>query len=143
MKVEDILKAKGNAVYTVAETSTMRDAVAILGSKNIGAVVVVDTKGAVKGILSERDVVRFAAKESEPYLDKTVSTCMTMNVFTCSQQHTIDELMNLMTQKRIRHLPVVEAGELVGIISIGDVVKRKISQTEEEAAALRDYIAAG
>lgn len=141
MKVTDILNAKGVDVFTVGEDDSMRDAVSILGNKNIGAVVVVDDDAGVKGILSERDVVRYAAKAGDGYLQKKVGDCMTKNVFTCSQDQTVDELMGLMTEKRIRHLPVVEKGKLAGLISIGDVVKRKIEQSEQEAEALRDYIA--
>ena len=143
MKVSQILTDKGREVHTVSAETSMREAVDLLGSRNIGAVVVTDSKGAVTGILSERDVVRATAKDSLGFLQKPVSSCMTARVVTCSCDHTVDDLMNLMTQKRIRHVPVVEGGKLTGLISIGDVVKRKLDASEQEAAAMRDYIATG
>ena len=143
MKVEQILQQKGNDVAAVARGSALKEAVEILGSRNIGAVVVTETDGAVCGIVSERDIVRNLAKKGDTQLAGPVDAVMTSNVFTCTINDTVNELLEMMTDKRIRHLPVVEEGKLAGIISIGDVVKRKIEETEVEAANLRDYIAAG
>jgi CBS domain-containing protein len=125
----------------VPDNALVRDAVAALNRFNIGAVVVVDTEGAVVGILSERDVVRLLGRDPAGALDEPVSACMTAKVVTCSRDTPIAELMEQMTHYRIRHMPVVEDGDLKGIVSIGDVVKRKIEETEREAEALREYIA--
>lgn len=141
MQVETILRGKGSLVHTVPEAAKLADAVAILNQHNIGAVVVTDARGRVVGILSERDVVRALAKGLANALDEPVRTRMTATVFTANRTSTVDELMNIMTNKRIRHIPIVEGGELTGIVSIGDVVKRKIEETVLEAEALRDYIA--
>lgn len=141
MQVETILRGKGSLVHTVPETAKLSDAVAILNQHNIGAVVVTDAKGRVAGILSERDVVRALAKGLAHVLDEPVRARMTATVFTATRATTIDELMNVMTNRRVRHIPIVENGQLVGIVSIGDVVKRKIEVTVQEAEALRDYIA--
>ncbi len=141
MKVEHILQSKGADVFAVSGATSVRDAVAILGDKNIGAVVVKNGDGTVSGIFSERDVVRRLKSEGAAVLDRPVADCMTRNPFTCTRETTLDELMGEMTKKRIRHMPVVEGGRLVGIVSIGDVVKRKIDDIEREAAALKEYIA--
>lgn len=141
MKVEHILSSKGADVFSVTETSKVSEAVEVLGAKNIGAVIVKDQAGKVNGILSERDVVRQLRTEGPQLMDKPVMSCMTANPFTCEKSTTLDELMATMTEKRIRHMPVVEGGKLVGVVSIGDIVKRKIETAEQEAANLRDYIA--
>ena len=141
MKVEQILQSKGADVFSVQDTDTINKAVAVLNEKNIGAVVVQDASQKVAGILSERDVVRHLGARGPEALAMRVSECMTPNPFTCGTETTVDELMARMTEKRIRHMPVVNEGALVGVVSIGDVVKRKINQAEEEAKALKDYIA--
>ena len=143
MKVEQILDQKGTAVEAIARGSSLKDAVKVLGEKNIGAVVVTESDGTVCGILSERDVVKQLSAAGDTLLTGSIENVMTKNVYTCTCQDTVNDLMELMTEKRIRHLPVVEDGKLTGIISIGDVVKRKIEETEVEAATLREYIAAG
>ena len=140
MQVETILQSKGRAVHTVAARATIAEAVDILNSKRIGAVVVIDN-GKVAGILSERDVVRHLGKDWASLASRPVSDVMTKNVVITSSNASIGDLMERMTEHRIRHIPVVEAGELVGIVSIGDVVKRKIEETEQEAIALKEYIA--
>lgn len=140
MKVENILQSKGVEVFAVSGSISVKDAVDLLGEKNIGAVVVKDGGGRVAGIFSERDVVRRLKNEGASVLTRPVSDCMTKNPVTCDRETTLDELMSMMTQKRIRHVPVVEAGQLIGIVSIGDVVKRKIDNIEREAAALKEYI---
>lgn len=141
MKVEQILQIKGAEVFAVSESSSVAEAVGLLGEKNIGAVVVRNEAGAVVGILSERDVVRRLKAEGAGVLGAKVGACMTRNPHTCTPDHSIDDLMAMMTTRRIRHIPVVDGGKMVGLISIGDVVKRKIELTEQEAAALKEYIA--
>jgi CBS domain-containing protein len=140
MQVENILQAKGRAVVTVAARATIAEAVELLNSKRIGAVVV--TEGdKVAGILSERDIVRHLGKDWTALAARPVSDVMTRNVVTTTSAASVADLMERMTAHRIRHIPVVEAGDLIGIVSIGDVVKRKIEETEQEAMALKEYIA--
>lgn len=141
MKVERILQSKGSEVFAVRDASTVGEAVSLLSEKNIGAVVVKDDRGVVVGILSERDVVRRLKTEGAAALKAKVSVCMTRNPVTCAPGDSLDHLMTIMTLRRIRHIPVVQNGKMVGLVSIGDVVKRKIEETEEEAAALKEYIA--
>lgn len=140
MKVEQILQSKGAQVFAVSGDAKISEAVKILNDKNIGAVVVKNGRD-VAGILSERDIVRQLKQDGGAALERPVSACMTKDIFVCRRDTSIDELMAQMTERRIRHIPVVENGALVGLISIGDVVKRKIQHAEQEAAALRDYIA--
>jgi CBS domain-containing protein len=141
MIVANILSTKGSTVFTVKQDARVADAVEILNAENIGVVVVVDDKGTAVGILSERDVIRHMTADTATILLSPVTKCMTANPVTCTSETTIEEVMQLMTARRIRHIPVVDNGTLAGLISIGDIVKRKIAQAEEEAAALRDYIA--
>ena len=141
MQVENILQSKGRAVTTIAARATIAEAVELLNSRRIGAVVVVNDTGKVAGILSERDVVRHLGQDWAALAARPVSDVMTKAVVTTGRHATVAELMERMTEHRIRHIPVVEAGELVGIVSIGDVVKRKIEETEQEATALKQYIA--
>ena len=141
MKVEHILHAKGADVYSVSKASSVKDAIEMLGDRNIGAVLVRDDKGAVAGIFSERDVVRRLRREGPTVLQRSVSECMTANVLSCDPEMDLDDVLTMMTEKRIRHLPVLRHGELVGLVSIGDVVKRKIDLAEQEALALKEYIA--
>ncbi len=141
MQVENILQSKGRAVHTVSAQARIADAVALLNSHRIGAVVVVDQGGEVAGILSERDIVRKMGNDPTTFLQTRVADCMTKAVVTGTRTDTVDSVMEKMTQHRIRHLPICEDRALVGIISIGDVVKRKIEEAEQEALALREYIA--
>ena len=142
MQVENILQSKGNAVHTVRRSARIAEAIGLLNTHRIGAVVVVNAGGEVAGILSERDIVRKMGDDPTRFLQTTVDQVMTAKVITCSRQDTIATVMERMTQYRIRHMPIVEAdGTLCGIVSIGDVVKRKIEETEQEASALREYIA--
>jgi CBS domain-containing protein len=140
MQVENILQSKGRAVITVTAGSTIAEAVELLNAQKIGAVVVVDGKKVV-GILSERDVVRHLGKDWGALASRPVSDVMTKAVVSVSRFATVADVMERMTEKRIRHMPIVDNGELVGIVSIGDVVKRKIEETEQEATALKEYIA--
>lgn len=141
MKVEHILQSKGVDVFVVKPDDSITDAISILSEKNIGAVIVKDAAEKVVGILSERDVVRRIGEYGKDALSMRVDDCMTPKPYTCPPETTLDEVMGLMTQKRIRHLPVRDGDRLAGVISIGDVVKRKIEQAEQEAAALKEYIA--
>lgn len=140
MQVENILQSKGRTVVTVSAGTTVAEAVDLLNQKRIGAVVVVDGS-AIVGILSERDVVRHLGTDWSALAHRPVSEIMTSTVVTASRFATISDVMERMTDKRIRHLPIVDNGELGGIVSIGDVVKRKIEETEQEATALKEYIA--
>lgn len=141
MQVENILQSKGMTVYTVLAHAPISEAVQVLNEHRIGAIVVLADNGSVTGILSERDIVHHLSGDPANLLKRAVREVMTSNVVTCGRRTTVDEVMELMTTRRIRHIPVVEEGELVGIISIGDVVKRKIEEAEQEALALREYIA--
>jgi CBS domain-containing protein len=140
MKVANILQSKGGDVYAIAESETLAGAASILAEKNIGALVVKNARGDVSGIISERDIVRKLSVDGAAALGAPVAACMTKRPFTCGLDDTLDDLMNVMTARRIRHLPVVDKGALVGLVSIGDVVKRKIDSAEQEARALREYI---
>ena len=138
--VAAILKDKGRAVETVTGSVALGEVVRRLSQHRIGAVVVCSARGEVTGIISERDVVRMLAEHGAGALTRSASEAMTTDVETCREADTIDELMSRMTRGRFRHLPVVEGGELVGIVSIGDVVKHRVAAVELEASAMRDYI---
>ena len=140
MKVKEILHRKGDAVATVDPSETVGTAVARLAEHGVGALVASADGTHIDGIVSERDVVRAIDTGGAGILDDTVSTVMTAEVHTCGPDDNIDELMRVMTDQRIRHLPVVEAGRLTGIISIGDVVKRRMDELENENRNLTDYI---
>ena len=141
MQVENILQSKGRAVHTLPTGASIAEAVEVLNTRRIGAIVVTTADGKVAGILSERDVVRHLGKDWSSLSSRPVSEVMTKDVVTMSRRATIAEVMERMTERRIRHLPIVDNGELVGIVSIGDVVKRKIEEAEQEANALKEYIA--
>ena len=143
MTVNAILKDKGREVHSLAPTDRVRDAVATLSEKRIGALLVMHEQDRIAGILSERDIVRELAKRGSDVLDESVAAIMTSKVRSCSPSDTIARVMEMMTEGRFRHLPVLEDGTLVGFISIGDVVRRRIGEVEQEAADIRDYVAAG
>lgn len=143
MLVSQILKDKGDMVFTAAPHETMSAVAAQLHARRVGAVVVVGEAGEVVGIISERDIVRALAKDGAAALDQTIDCCMTRDVIFATPAETVDSLLSRMTDRRIRHLPVVKEGRLAGIISIGDLVKWKISEIEAEADGLKQYIAAG
>jgi CBS domain-containing protein len=140
MTVLRILNDKGRKVVTVAPKATIDAIAKTLADKRIGAVLVVE-KGAIRGIVSERDIVRALATYGGAALEKLAEDCMTAKVMTCEPADTINIVMQRMTAGRFRHLPVVENGKLAGIISIGDVVKRRIEDVEKEANQIREYIA--
>jgi CBS domain-containing protein len=141
MQVEHILQSKGSEVVTVSARARIAEAIQVLNGRRIGAVVVVEDDGQVDGILSERDIVRRMGDDPTTFLQTLVGDCMTRKVVTCARLDTIAGVMETMTRNRIRHLPVVEGGRLVGLVSIGDVVKGRIEEAEQEALALREYIA--
>jgi len=141
MLVDTILQTKGVTVHTLPQSDTLADAVRLLNSHNIGAVVITDTGGAIIGILSERDIIRRLDKDPAGALALPIAQAMTRGVVTCARDTNIAEVMERMTDLRIRHMPVAEGDALVGIVSIGDVVKFKIQEAEHEARVLREYIA--
>ena len=143
MLVSHILKEKGRDVLAIPPEATLFEAARVLTLNRIGALLVRDTKGALKGIISERDIVRAIAEDGASALAHTVGERMTKDVATCEENDTIAEIMETMTRCRFRHMPVVEGGRISGIVSIGDVVKIRIAETMREAQALKDYIAAG
>ena len=143
MNVAAILKQKGRAVTTAPPSITLLEAAQRLAHKRIGAVVVVDAQGELAGIISERDIIRALSEAGPGCLTQPVSQNMTRQVVTCQETDTLDELMAMMTARRFRHLPVVTDGALVGIISIGDVVKHHIAEVEMEVSAMRGYLATG
>jgi CBS domain-containing protein len=140
MFVKAILDNKDSNVATVAPNADVAAAVKLLAEHRIGALVIVDPSRAVAGIISERDVIRVLAEHGAAALTLPVEQVMTRKVVTCTRAETVSGIMEMMTAGKFRHLPVVEDGRLVGIISIGDVVKHRVQQIEAEAATLRDYI---
>ena len=142
MIVSQILREKGDLVFTISPNETVGQAAAMLHEREVGAMVVVDDRDAVVGILSERDVVRVVARHGAEGLSSPVASCMTARVIFAAPEETMDALLSRMTDRRVRHLPVVKAGRLCGIVSIGDLVKRKIAETEAEAEELKAYIGA-
>ena len=143
MQTDQILDRKGRDVATIAPGSPVRSAVDLLGTANVGALVVSEDGQTVAGIVSERDVVRRLASAGPALLDEPVSSIMQADVLTCRGNDPVDDLMHRMTEHRIRHLPVVADGQLVGIISIGDVVKTHVDALETEREQLVDYIRTG
>jgi CBS domain-containing protein len=142
MLVRHILSEKGREVIAIASDATLSEAARLLAHKRIGAVVVRDAAGTLAGILSERDVVRAVADGSVAALARPVSAFMARAVATCGEQDTVDDLMEMMTIGRFRHVPVLHDGQVSGIVSIGDVVKTRIAETMREAESLREYISA-
>ncbi|MEJ2857034.1 MULTISPECIES: CBS domain-containing protein [unclassified Saccharothrix] len=142
MRIADVLRTKGSAVATVGTRASVAELVAALAEHNVGAMVVVGPDG-IAGIVSERDVVRRLHDRGPALLEDPVEEIMTAEVHTCSPKDSVESLSVLMTQRRIRHVPVVSDGELVGIVSIGDVVKSRISQLEEDQDQLTAYIVQG
>jgi len=143
MIVDNILGAKGTAVAIARPEWPVLQAVQELDAHGIGALVVSSDGQRIAGIISERDVMRDIARSGTGVLARRVDEVMVRDVITCQRDDTVNHLMTVMTERRIRHLPVVDGDRLVGIISIGDVVKRRIEESEHEAEALRQYITAG
>ena len=141
MNVETILRTKGRAVATIRPDATIEAAVDTLISRNIGALVVSEDGERVDGIISERDIVHALADRGADLLSRNVAEVMTRRVITCDPSDTVEKLMAEMTNRRIRHFPVVQDGRLCGIVSIGDVVKNRLDEVEYEAQSLRSFIA--
>src|SRR5829696_1319576 len=139
MTVRAILDSKGHQVESVEPETRLSAAIKLLSERKIGAVLVM-SKGRIEGILSERDIVRVLGERGASVLDEPVSAVMTRKVVSCRQADTVSGIMEMMTIGKFRHLPVVEDGKVVGLISIGDIVKRRVQEFEREQEALRDYI---
>jgi CBS domain-containing protein len=140
MTVQSILSKKGTEVVTIEPTATLAAAVQALSQRRIGALVVTGADRRIVGIISERDIVRVLGEQGTAVLQAPVSETMTRKVVTCTQSETIPEIMERMTSGKFRHVPVAEQGRLIGIVSIGDVVKARLGELEREHDALRDYI---
>lgn len=141
MTVKSILEAKGHDVFTYGPNEKLADAIKLLAEHRIGALVITNGDRKIVGILSERDVVRVLADQGAAALEQPVRAVMTPKVNICNESHTVNEIMEIMTNGRFRHLPVEKDGRLDGIVSIGDVVKRRIDDVEREAEEIRAYIA--
>ena len=140
MLVDTILRSKGMTVFTVSAGARVADAVAELNKHNVGAVIVTQPDGEVGGIISERDIVRLLGRDPVNALNRPVSECMTTNVITCTRDTSVATLMEQMTRYRIRHIPIVEHGKLLGIVSIGDVVNFIIRSQSHAIRQLTGYI---
>ena len=139
MTVRSILNTKGHQIVSVEPDAKLAAAISLLGEKKIGAVLVMN-QSRLEGILSERDIVRVLSERGAGVLGAPVSEVMTRRVVTCKETDTVAEIMEMMTTGKFRHLPVIDNGKVVGLISIGDIVKRLVQEYEAEQAALRDYI---
>jgi CBS domain-containing protein len=140
MKVASILRTKGSDITTAAADTTVADAARLLKEKRIGAVVISNDAKTVLGILSERDIIHALVDRGGAVLERPVSELMTRKVITCSPDDSISDLMAQMTERRVRHLPVICDGVMCGMVSIGDIVKNRIEEVETEASAMREYI---
>ena len=141
MFVRQILSNKGHAIVSIQPTARVADVTTLMSRERIGAVVVLDASGRLTGIVSERDIARGLAEHGGALLEMTADQIMTRDVVTCSPDDDIDKLMRKMTTGRFRHLPVMEQARMVGIVSIGDIVKHRLEELESEASLLQDYIA--
>ena len=140
MRITDVLRRKGDLVVTIAPDDSVRTLLDALSQYKVGALVVSSGGGRLDGIVSERDVVRHLQTRGADVLEAPVSAIMTVDLHTATPQDSVDDLMVLMTDKRIRHVPVVVDGALVGIVSIGDVVKHRIEELQSERDQLTAYI---
>jgi len=140
MTVAHILEEKGSHVHTVLPSASIAEAAKLLAEAGIGALLVLDDSGQIHGVLSERDIVKDLAEQGAAALDEPVESLMTRELYTTTPTSTIPSVMELMTSRRVRHLPVLEDGKLLGLISIGDVVKHRIAEAQQEAEALKSYI---
>lgn len=141
MIIGQILKSKPRGVMTARPEDTIHEIALRLNSRKIGAIIIVGDNGKVAGIISERDIIRLIAEHGAKALPMLAKDGMTRNVVSCSRSNTLDEIMEMMTRGRFRHLPVIEDDELVGIVSIGDVVKARLEEVQREADEMRTYIA--
>lgn len=141
MSVEAILKTKGNNIFTVRPEHSVSEAAALMAAKRVGVAIVCDTKGRLMGVVSERDVVSGITQYGKGVLDMPVRNIMTSPVVTCMLGDSVKKVMEVMTERRIRHLPVLDGDELVGMISIGDAVNFRLNEAQMETAVLRDFAA--
>jgi CBS domain-containing protein len=142
MSVEAILKTKGSNVFTIRPEHSVADAAALLTNKKVGVAVVCDAKGKLVGVLSERDIVKGLSQYGKGALEMPVRNVMSSPVVTCGPADTVKAIMEVMTERRIRHLPVIEKDELLGIVSIGDAVNFRLHEAQMEMNVLRDVAAA-
>jgi len=140
MTVSTILADKGREVVTIEPSASLADAARLLAEKRIGAALVLGADQRIAGILSERDIVRALAAHGAAALDASISQTMTRKVETCTIRETVTNIMERMTIGKFRHMPVVDQGRVVGVVSIGDIVKHRVQEMERESAAMRDYI---
>lgn len=140
MILEQILKEKGAQVYSVAESATLKEAAELLDTRKVGAMVILNEAGGLAGVISERDIVRAVARGGAAALKSSVADSMTRQVVTAKPSETVDSAMDRMTDRRIRHLPVVQGNRLIGVVSIGDLVKWRLAEASAEVAAIRSYI---
>ena len=143
MRIDGVLRAKGTEVISVSPQASLQDAASLLRQHRIGALLVIGADEQVAGIISERDIVAAVADGGAAALGATVDSAMSAEVVVCSPSDTVEQLMAIMTERRFRHLPVVSEGSLLGIVSIGDVVKRRLAEVSDEAQALHEYITLG
>ena len=142
MNIDTLVQGRG-PVFTIVADASLQDAAQELSTRRVGALVAVDAAGVVVGVLSERDIIRHLGQTGSAALDLKVSDAMTKDVITIRRDASIDQALGCMTDRRIRHLPVIEGGRLVAIVSIGDLVKQKIAAAEAETEAMKAYILAG
>jgi CBS domain-containing protein len=140
MNVKAILAAKGGDIFSIEPTADLAAAAKLLSTHRIGAIIIRGAGGRLAGILSERDIVRAVSEHGVDALSVSVGQMMTRNVTTCSENDSIADLMERMTAGKFRHMPVLRDGQLIGVVSIGDVVKQRVEEIEHDADALRDYI---
>lgn len=143
MNISQILKSKPRGVATARADESIQDVANRLAQRKIGAVVIVGANAKVAGIISERDIIRLVAEHGAKALSMTAADGMTREVISCNRTSTLEDIMETMTRGRFRHLPVIEDGELVGIVSIGDVVKHHTAEVELEVTAMKGYLATG
>ncbi len=140
MILEQILKEKGGQVFSVAESATLKEAADLLDTRRVGAMVILNEAGGIIGVLSERDIIRNIARIGAAALKCAVGEVMTRQVVTARPRDTVEAAMEKMTDRRIRHLPVVDGGRMIGVVSIGDLVKWRIAEADAEVNAIRSYI---
>ena len=140
MTVSIILANKGREVVSIEPNASLAEAVRLLGEKRIGAALILGADRRIAGIISERDIVRVLAERGAAVLEEPVSQTMTRKVESCNESDTVAHIMERMTQGKFRHMPVVDQGQVVGLVSIGDIVKQRLHEMERESTAMRDYI---
>lgn len=143
MTVSVIVANKGRKVVSIEANASLAEAVRLLAEKRIGAAVILGADRRLAGIISERDIVRVLAERGAAVLDEPVNRTMTRKVESCNESETVSQIMQRMTEGKFRHMPVVDQGQVVGVVSIGDVVKYRLHEMERESTAMRDYIMTG